>query len=81
MEVTFKCDRCKKELKGLKVLKENESFTSGFYLVEEGSNWSKYKKPFENIVCDECMWKDPLYLEDYPHMKVKEPESGKSNES
>lgn len=62
METKVKCDRCGKQVFGLKA----DNFTAGFYLVELGSAWCEYRREGENIICDECMWKDSKYVRDYP---------------
>jgi len=54
------CDRCRNKVEG----GEDEWFTSGFYYVHRGS-WRKYARPYETVVCDECMFADPLYIADY----------------
>jgi len=55
------CDRCKKKVEG----DWGEHFTSGFYNVSPGSSWAKYARPYEDVVCDECMWCSPEYIADY----------------
>lgn len=60
----FNCDRCHRKVEG----NEGDGFTSGFYCVD--GCWAKYGRPYETIVCDECMWADPLYIADYGIMKV-----------
>jgi hypothetical protein len=55
------CDRCKKKVEGDWHL----LWTSGFYDVSPPSSWAKYARPYETIVCDCCMWKDPGYIKDY----------------
>ena len=57
----YHCDRCKKAVDG----DEGEGFTAGFYYVAPPSWWAKYARPYETIVCDECMWADPGYRKDY----------------
>lgn len=57
----YHCDRCGKKVEG----DEGDDFTSGFYYVSPGSCWAKYARPYETVVCDECMWQDPGYVCDY----------------
>ena len=59
----YTCDRCGKKFEG----DEDENMTSGFYYVHRGY-WSKYARPYETVLCDECMWADPAYIKDYGYM-------------
>ena len=61
MEVTVQCDRCKKQVNGIKT----ETATGGFYEVANPLGWGKYADPGEKIVCDNCMWNDPRYIAVY----------------
>lgn len=63
--VTVTCDRCHKEVKGM-IYTEEAQFkgTAGFYKVDNGY-WNRFANPGENIVCDECMFKDSRYQEIY----------------
>ena len=36
--------------------------TAGYYVA---SAWKKYANPNEILICDACMWADPLYILDY----------------
>lgn len=54
------CDRCKKAVEG----DWSERFTSGFYDVSSGY-WAKYARPYETVVCDQCMWCDARFIADY----------------
>lgn len=56
----FKCDRCGEVIDGY----EDDKFTSGFYYVHEGL-WAMYGNPYETVLCDECMFKDPRYIAVY----------------
>lgn len=56
----YHCDRCNKKFEGF----EGDGFTGGFYYVNMGS-WAKYARPFETVICDECMHNEPLYIADY----------------
>lgn len=55
------CDRCKRKVEG----DFHERFTCGFYDVSKGSSWAKYARNYESIICDECMFADPQYIQDY----------------
>jgi hypothetical protein len=59
------CDRCKKAVEGC----EGEGWTGGFYDVSPGTCWSKFARPYETVVCDECMWADPAYIAIYGVMR------------
>lgn len=59
--VTVKCDRCGKSIDGLR----GEYATAGFYDVCGQSWWSRYANAGETVVCDACMFADPLYRADY----------------
>lgn len=64
----YHCDRCRKKFEG----DEGPGFTAGFYYVNEGY-WSKYARPFETVLCDECMWNDPGYTADYGMHPMRRP--------
>jgi hypothetical protein len=55
------CDRCGKEIDGFR----GEYATAGFYDVTGQSWWSRYARPGERNVCDDCMWQDAGYRADY----------------
>jgi len=61
------CDRCKKKVEGF----WDVDFTAGFYNVSPGSYWAKYANPYEDAVCDCCMWCDPRYIADYGDMNCR----------
>lgn len=65
--MTYHCDRCKKKFDG----DETEFMTAGFYYVTPGSSWAKYGKPYETVVCDECMQCSPEYIADYGDFSCK----------
>jgi hypothetical protein len=58
MQITIRCDRCKKLVKGCKT----EGFTGGYYIR---AAWNKFMRPGEHKVCDSCMWKTPAYIKVY----------------
>lgn len=58
--LTYHCDRCKKKIDG----DEGANFTSGFYYVTSGY-WNRFARPYETVVCDDCMWADPDYIAIY----------------
>jgi len=62
-KIVVKCDRCGNQIEGA----ESECGTCGFYVLNN-SLWGKYSKNNEVILCDNCMWKDDHYREDYPHI-------------
>lgn len=53
----YRCDRCGELIDGF----EDEGGTAGFYYVHKGP-WSEFARPYEVVVCDECMWADPGYI-------------------
>ena len=55
------CDRCKRKVEG----EWGDTFTSGFYVVSPGSPWAKFGRPYETVVCDECMQCSPEYIAVY----------------
>ena len=57
----YHCDRCHKKFEG----DEHENFTCGFYFVSPGSCWEKFGRPYETVVCDECMMCSPEYIAVY----------------
>lgn len=61
-KVEVVCDRCKKVIKG----ERSPWFTSGYYSIERPGYWADFVFPWENIVCDECMFADPRYRKVYP---------------
>ncbi len=63
MNVTVVCDRCNKEVQGIKV---EGVATGGFYEVgPTGEPWGRFANPGETIVCDDCMCHDPRYIAVY----------------
>lgn len=53
------CDRCHKEFDGFKM----DYFTAGYYNMDA---WSDFKISLEEkVVCDECMFDNPKYIEIY----------------
>ena len=53
------CDRCHANFEGFKT----EHFTAGYYEMDA---WSDFRQsPEEQKVCDECMFKNPKYIEIY----------------
>jgi hypothetical protein len=59
--VTVTCDRCGAEIDGLR----GQFATAGFYDTAGQSWWSRFARPGENVVCDDCMWADPGYRAEY----------------
>lgn len=62
--MNMNCDRCKKDFEGFRSL----IFTAGYYDVSGNieSGWGKFRQsPYEQIVCDECMFKDPKFIAIY----------------
>lgn len=57
---TYHCDRCKQKISG----DEGATFTSGFYYVSSGY-WARFARPYETVVCDDCMFADPGYIAIY----------------
>lgn len=51
------CDRCKKKFEG----DEHEGWTYGYYDVSSGY-WAQFARPYETIICDDCMWCSPEYI-------------------
>lgn len=71
--VNVKCDRCGRKIKG----QEDFNFTSGFYYVEN-CFWSAFAYEREKIICDQCMWRHPLYVKLYGNVNKKVPPSPNS---
>jgi len=61
------CDRCKKKVEG----DWDETFTAGFYDVSPGSPWAKFGRPYEDVVCDECMMCSSEYIAVYGDFSCK----------
>jgi hypothetical protein len=56
------CERCGEAQPDAFV---GEDVSAGVYVVGGYSYWAKYARPHEDIVCDSCMWADPLFQADY----------------
>jgi hypothetical protein len=54
------CDRCHKKFDG-EIWADG---SAGCYVVDSGY-WHRYARPYETVICDECMWADPRYIADY----------------
>jgi len=54
------CDRCHKKVEG-DIWEEG---SAGVYVVAYGY-WMMFALPFESVICDCCMWKDPRYIVRY----------------
>jgi hypothetical protein len=54
------CSRCKKPIEGFRP--PDDGMTAGYYLA---TAWAKYANSGKVIICDACMWADPLYIIDY----------------
>lgn len=52
------CSRCKQPIKDY--APPDDGVTAGYYDVTGGS-WRRYANEGETILCDACMWADPLY--------------------
>lgn len=66
-KVAIKCNRCNRESDGY----ETDVGTAGFYKLT--GYWTQFKRSEkEEVICDECMWVDPKYIEMYPRMLFKE---------
>ena len=63
----IECSRCKKNLSHLEKMGQENYMTAGYYSVKD-SCWSKFANEGETHVCDQCMWKDPLYIKTYGDM-------------
>lgn len=55
---TIHCDRCNIDKEGEVGL----HFSAGCYLR---SGWARFMRNEEEIVCDDCMWKDPRYIAEF----------------
>jgi hypothetical protein len=67
MEKRLTCSRCAQNFIGYKT----ENATSGYYEIsslEEG--WGQFAYEGETILCDECMWSDPRYIDVYGYHPV-----------
>lgn len=56
-----RCDRCHKAVE----CSLNPDCTSGIYDTRPGSYWARFSNENERIVCDQCIWADPRYIEVY----------------
>jgi hypothetical protein len=57
----YRCDRCKQLFDGWE---HEDGTTCGFYDVSYG-DWARFARPYETVLCDECMWSDPEYVRLY----------------
>jgi hypothetical protein len=55
------CPRCALPIHGW----ESNGATAGFYYTHEGTYWNRYANRGEDVLCDECMFRDPSYRWDY----------------
>ena len=65
----YHCDRCKKKFEG-----DDHTGTSGFtcgYYDVSGGYWARFARPYETVVCDECMQCSPEYIKVYGDMSCK----------
>lgn len=58
---TIHCDRCGQDKEGSVDL----YFSSGCYVVYGLSYWTKFSRPGENIICDDCMWEEEEYIAEF----------------
>lgn len=54
---TAACSRCQTALPSYE---QDAPCTAGYYVVTDGY-WSRFANPGELLLCDTCMWSDPLY--------------------
>lgn len=62
------CSRCGNIVQGMKFIQDQEGElggTSGYYEVSPDKGWSKYARPDEKYLCDNCMFSDLEYQKDY----------------
>lgn len=67
-DITVICDRCGKTIEGIYIPADNGKGTTGGtggYYDTSSQLWGQYANPNENIICDECMWKEPRYIAVY----------------
>lgn len=65
----LRCDRCKKLKPGLIA----DGVSAGFYIVADAGDqnyWAKFARKGESLICDQCMWNDPKYQEEYGGFKA-----------
>lgn len=55
--VTAVCDRCHRTVEGF----ESPNAVIGFYRMADYGPWSRFARPGETLVCNDCMWADPGY--------------------
>lgn len=55
-----KCSRCDQPIADFKP--PADGFTAGYYVA---AAWPKYANAGEVLICDKCMWADPVYILDY----------------
>jgi len=72
------CDRCHNDFEGFKAKggpELKDMITAGYYDLSGDDkidySWAKFRQhPDEKVVCDECMFKDPKYIEIYGRHNV-----------
>lgn len=55
--IEVKCDRCGRMIRGFR----DPQATISFYDVTT-NHWKALGRPGEQVICDLCMWTDPLYI-------------------
>jgi hypothetical protein len=58
--MTVQCSRCEKRMEAF----TDGGMTCGYYLAA-AAPWKKYANVGDVVICDRCMWNDPLYIDDY----------------
>lgn len=58
------CDRCGELIRGMEITNtEHEKITVGFYCMDN-SQWCRYRKDDEAVICTKCMIQDARFQED-----------------
>lgn len=55
--LTLICDRCHRDVDAVRT----PAGSAGYYDVTDASCWHRFARPFEQVVCNLCMWADSAY--------------------
>lgn len=64
--MVFTCSRCGVEAVG----HEDADCTAGFYQVGQAP-WDRFARAGETVLCEPCMWRDPIYAALYGNATVE----------
>lgn len=71
MKITITCDRCKKQIEGIKdsffdqETNKTYEYTGGYYEIEPNGYWGQFANEGETLICDACMHGDERYKKVY----------------